>query len=266
MTETLKLKRFDMRMIKSDNTVLLLGRRNTGKSFLVRDLLSHHTDVPTGVVISPTECANRFYGNIFPPLFIHNAYTKEIVENVVKRQKIVTKKAQDHPGVDPRCIFIMDDCLYDTKWQRDENVRYIFTNGRHINILFLLTSQYPLGIPPTMRSNIDFVFILRDNMVRNRRIIYENYCGMLPTFEAFCNVLDQTTQDYECLVVHNSTRSNDITDQIYYYRASDPPPFQIGSRELWNVNNANLDREGSDDDEPYNPSAVKTRRILVKKV
>ena len=54
---TLELKRFDMRHIsfKPDENkgpvVVLIGRRDTGKSYLVRDLLFHHQDIPIGTVI-----------------------------------------------------------------------------------------------------------------------------------------------------------------------------------------------------------------------
>ena len=49
----LKLRKFDMRMIKDDCVVVLLGKRNTGKSYILRDMLTYHTDIPLGVVISP---------------------------------------------------------------------------------------------------------------------------------------------------------------------------------------------------------------------
>jgi hypothetical protein len=81
---------------------------------------------------------------------------------------------------------ILDDCLYDSSWTKDKYVRSIFMNGRHFKILFLITMQYPLGIPPNLRSNIDYVFILRDNTVGNRKRIYENYAGMFPNFDIFC--------------------------------------------------------------------------------
>jgi len=54
----LELKRFSMRDItfKPDENkgpvVVLIGRRDTGKSFLVEDLLFYHQDIPIGTVIS----------------------------------------------------------------------------------------------------------------------------------------------------------------------------------------------------------------------
>ena len=62
----LELKKFDMKNITFDANkasgpvIVLIGRRDTGKSFLVRDLLYYHQDIPIGTVISGTEAGNRF--------------------------------------------------------------------------------------------------------------------------------------------------------------------------------------------------------------
>ena len=268
----LKLRKFDISSVRDDAVIIMLGKRNTGKSFLCKDLLSYHTDMPTGVVISGTESSNGFYSKIFPPLFIYDEYKPEIVDNLVRRQKMVVKQ-KNKPGghdVDPRVVFIMDDCLYDDSWTRDVNIRSIFMNGRHMKIMFIFTMQYPLGVPPVLRANIDYVFILREQIVNNRRRIYENYCGMLPTFDVFCSVLDQTTENYECLVVDNTSRSNKIEDQIFYYKAEEAPNFTIGSRELWNTSANRMGSDSDDDgDDVLDPSKAgkkgKIRLRVVKK-
>lgn len=87
--------------------------------------------------------------------------------------------------INPYISVILDDCLYDSSWTKDKGIRSIFMNGRHHKILFLVTMQYPLGITPTLRSNVDYVFILRENIVSNRKRIYENYAGMFPSFDIF---------------------------------------------------------------------------------
>ena len=88
----LALKKFDISKIKPDKVCVFIGKRETGKSFLVKDLLYYHKDLPTGTVISGTEAANTFYGNMVPGLFIHDEYTPEVIANTLKRQKIVIKK------------------------------------------------------------------------------------------------------------------------------------------------------------------------------
>lgn len=139
---SLKLKKFNMNMIKDDSVVVMIGKRNTGKSFLTKDLLYHHQDLPAGTVISPTEHANQFYTHIVPPIFIHSEYEPKITNEFMKRQKMLKKRIMNgEKDIDGRAFLIMDDCLYDNDWKKDKIIREIFMNGRHYNIFFLLLLQ-----------------------------------------------------------------------------------------------------------------------------
>ena len=42
---------------------------------------------------------------------------------------------------------------------------------------------------------------------------------MFPSFEMFCQVMDQCTENYECLVINNNAKSNKLTDQVFWYKA-----------------------------------------------
>jgi len=206
----LNLRKFDMSKIGNGSIVVMIGKRNTGKSFLVKDLLYYKRDVPIGTVISATEGSNRFYGDLMPSLFIHEEFSPEIVSNLVKRQKIVVSKMKQQEkmygksNIDPHAYLILDDLMYDPSWIRDITIKQIFMNGRHFKLLFLITMQFSLGIPPALRGNVDYVFILRENYVSNRKRLYEHYAGMFPTFEIFCQVMNQCTENYECLVIDNT--------------------------------------------------------------
>ena len=65
---SLELKRFDMKNIGSDKVIVFIGKRETGKSILVKDLLYYHQDIPVGTVISGTEGANSYYSKIVPSI------------------------------------------------------------------------------------------------------------------------------------------------------------------------------------------------------
>ena len=275
----LELKRFDMKNITfkpneaKGPVIVLIGRRDTGKSFLVRDLLYYHQDIPIGTVISGTEEGNGFYGKMVPKLFIHNEYNTAIIENILKRQKGVLKQVKKEietfrrSTIDPRTFVILDDCLYDNTWARDKMMRLLFMNGRHWKVMLLITMQYPLGIPPTLRTNIDYVFILREPYIANRKRIYENYAGMFPTFESFCQVMDQCTENFECLVINNNSKSNKLQDQVFWYKADEHNDFRLGSKEFWELSKQINDDD--DDGEQYDPNNVKKRgqgpKIAVKK-
>lgn len=275
---TLQLKKFDMKSITfrpDQNTgpvIVLIGRRDTGKSFLVRDLLFYHQDIPIGTVISGTEAGNGFYSSHVPKLFIHDEYNTAIIENILKRQRTVLKQVKKEiesfkkSNIDPRAFVILDDCLFDDKWTRDKMMRLLFMNGRHWKIMLVITMQYPLGIPPVLRTNIDYVFILREPYIANRRRIYENYAGMFPTFESFCQVMDQCTENYECLVINNNVKSNKLHDQINWYKAEAHKDFKLGSREFWEISK---DLNSDDEEEIYDPNSrqgnQKGPKINVKK-
>ena len=143
MAAELQLKQFNMKSItfrpdeNKGPVIVLIGRRETGKSFLVQDLMYHHQDIPTGVVISGTEAGNGFYAAHVPKLFIHEEYNSSIIENIIRRQKAVLKQRDaeietyGRSAIDPRAFVILDDCLYDQTWTRDKLMRMLFMNGRH---------------------------------------------------------------------------------------------------------------------------------------
>lgn len=254
---SLKLRRFDITSIGDDKVIVLIGKRCTGKSFLVRDLLYFHQDIPIGIVISGTESANSFYGNIIPSLFIHDEYSPSLLKNILRRQKIVNKKilsekeTNGRSTIDPRAFLILDDCLYDNSWTKDTNIRALFMNGRHYHMLLVITMQYALGIPPNLRTNIDYVFILRENYVSNRKRLYEHYAGMFPTFAMFSQVMEQCTENFECIVVNNNAKSNKLEDQIYWYKAYDHSDFKIGAPKFWEHHSKNFNVHYDSDDDDF---------------
>ena len=253
--------------------IVLIGKKDTGKSFLVRDILANtRACFPVGTVISGTEVANPFFQDMVPSKLIHDKYSPGIVMNAIKRQ-LAVKQQRNHDkkahggnsNSDPRAFLILDDCLYDKSWINEESTRYVFMNGRHIDMVTLITMQYPLGITPNLRTNIDFVFILRENNITNRKRIYDNYAGMFPTFEMFCQFMDQCTENYECLVINNNSKSNKLQDQVFWYKADNHNDFRLGSKEFWELSKGLPDEQ----EEQYDPNKTKKRgagpKINVKK-
>ena len=260
----IQLKRFNIEEIKDDKVVVLIGKRDTGKSFLCKDIMSHHTNIPAGQVISGTEAANEFYSKMVPKLFIYEEYEPGIIERLLKRQRMMLDRCKESVNTDPRAFLILDDCLYDNSWTKDKNVRSLFMNGRHFKILFLITMQYALGIPPNLRTNIDYVFILRENYVSNRKRLYEHYAGMFPNFEMFCQVMDQCTENYECLVIHNNAKSNKLTDQVFWYKADNHDDYRLCSHDHWEYSASNEERLKEDTDINH-PSSSKHNYQITKK-
>jgi hypothetical protein len=226
-----KVKKFDISKMKSDAVIVLLGKRRTGKSYLVRDLLyNKRHDVPIGTVISRTDHMGHFYDQFIPPLLIHKRYTAELLKKVLKRQQMAIEEQWNKKNA----FLLMDDCLADAKdWKNDEMIKEIFFNGRWYKLLLILTMQSPMGIPPDFRTNIDYTFILKNNNAADREKIYKNYAGIFETKEMFNKVLDACTEDYNALVIDNTTHSNNISDQVFFYKAESHENFKMCSPKLW---------------------------------
>lgn len=146
-------------------------------------------------------------------------------------------------------------------------------NGRHWNIMFILIMQYALGVPPNLRCNIDWVFILRENIVSNRKRLYDHYAGMFPTFDMFCSTMDQCTNNYECLVIHNSSRSNKLDEQVYWYKANSHDTFKVCTKEAWAYSDNNYIEDDNENNyeettniEEYMRSKRKGPELKIKKI
>ena len=256
------IKKFDMKKIPQDATCVFIGRRRTGKTTLVKDLLFHHQNFPVGTVISGTEESNGLFSKIVPPLFIHGEISPLILDNYVKSQKNVMKMIQEETAAgiqsrkDPRSFLILDDCMYDDSWTHDKNIRYLFMNGRWLKVFFIITMQYPLGIPPALRTNVDYTFILREPFANNRKRIFENYGSAFPSFEFFCQMMDQCTENFGCIVVDNTSQSTKLEDTVYWYKADIHPDFRIGSPEMWRKSEE-VTRQHDDDHNKYDPNAAR---------
>ena len=128
--------------------------------------------------------------------------------------------------------------------------------------------QFPLGIQPALRTNVDYVFILKEPYMSNRRRIFDNYAAAFPSFEFFCQIMDQCTENFECLVINNNTRSNRLEDSVFWYKADIRGDFRIGAPEIWQ-RNAMIYRDKDEEDvNIYDPAGGKKLRgpaIVVRK-
>lgn len=271
----LELRKFDPRNLKDDSVVLFIGKRNVGKSFCLKYIMSFHQSIPVGVVVSPTERANHFFESWVPKMLLYDEYTEGTVSKFLDRQTKITdqynneKKKYGRTDLDPRAFLILDDCLYDKSWPNSKNIRCLFMNGRHYKVFFLITMQYPLGIPPHLRANVDYIFIFRDNQIKNRERIYQQYAGMFPSFDIFSQVMDQCTENFECLVIDNKVQSNKLEDQVFWFKACENQ-FRLCSKELWDMQALDEERRAmgladEPDEEPhFDPNAFKVRKNAQK--
>ena len=248
----IELKTFDLSQVRRDSTVVFIGRRRSGKSFTLRELMYSVRDISSGLVISGSEHASPFFEDFIPSSFIYKDYDESILENLMKqlakKKKRARKKKREFKDT---AFLVLDDMNYDKSWVKDKAVREIFMNGRHFNLMFIITLQYPLGIGPDLRGNIDYTFLYNTNIDADRDRIFTSFAGVLKTrqiFDQYMNALEE----FECLVIDNACRSSNLSDCVYIYKGKQTPSFKVGCKKYWQLHYEymkNNPEESSDDDE-----------------
>jgi hypothetical protein len=225
---TLQLKKFNPSKMADDKVCIFIGKRGSGKTTLVTDILWHKRHIPIGVVMSGTEDGNHYYKQFVPDLFIHGDFSKDTIEKILDRQKRIVSSGKETPA-----FLLLDDCMYDKSYMKETCIRQCFMNGRHWKLFFMLTMQYCMDLSPDLRANVDYIFVMREPVIKNRQRLYENFFGIFPNFKMFSDVFDACTENYECLVFDNTSKSNRIEDCVFYYKAPIRKNFRIGSPAMW---------------------------------
>lgn len=254
----IQLRKFRPENMPDDKVIVFIGKRGTGKSTLVTDILYHKKHLPAGIVMSATEEGNHHYQQFIPDLFIYGDYDKEAIERVLDRQKQIIGSGGKNSGA----FLLLDDCMYDRKFMKDICIRQCFMNGRHWKIFFMLTMQYCMDLTPDLRANVDYVFILRENVIQNREKLYKSFFGIFPTFDMFNQIMTACTENYECLVLDNTSKSNKIEDCVFWYKAKVRTGFRIGSPQLWNYHNKNYNTKHKQDDSKVDPRKIQRRQTV----
>lgn len=228
----LPIKKFDCSKLTQFATVMCIGKRGTGKTTLIRDIMSHMAKrLDFGIAMCGTEETARDMGEFIPPSCIYNDFSAEALDVLLKHQKKTIMA-----GRYKKTFLIMDDTLYDKSTLRSKNMRMLFMNGRHRKIFYLCAVQYLMDIPPDLRSNVDFVFALKENIIGNREKLWKCFFGMFSDYKEFSTVMDECTAGYDCMVLDNTVRSNNVSDCVFWYRADRTiPTYHSGSAGFWTL-------------------------------
>ena len=272
----LRIKRFNIKSMPDNVTIAMIAKRGSGKSFLTRELLFHKRHIPTTIAISKTERLNKFYGDFIPDIYIYENYSNELLSKVYARQSKIfedneRRKKDGKKPKDDRMMLIMDDCMSSKgSWVKEEPILELFFNGRHHHLSFILTMQYSLGIPPEMRSNFDYIFLLAEDFTNNRKRLYEHYAGMFPDFASFNDAFSVLTEDFGCMVINNKIHTTDITEKVFWFKAKETPIFTMGSKKYKKHHKKYYDNNWNRKIQVFDPSSLSSKKkknnIIIEKI
>jgi predicted AAA+ superfamily ATPase len=226
---SIRIRKFDSSSIKESRIIFILGKRNTGKSVLMKDLLYHMPRPDYVVAMAPTEDTLRMYREFLPESSIFNHFSQEKLDKIVSVQRELVNRNKKRT-----LLIILDDCLYQKGVLKSTSMRSIFFNGRHDNISLICAAQYMMEVDVSLRTNVDYIFSMRENILTNRQKLYKYYFGQFAKFEEFDKVMNACTQDYKALVLDGTVSSTTPTDCVLWYKARvDIPPFRLSKGVFW---------------------------------
>lgn len=196
----IQLRQFNPQRIRSNSIILCIGRRNSGKSVCLRHIMSFHPSIQMGTVVSPTETAD----NWTPNTTMHTSLTETTISTFIEAQSSRRQNA-----------FLVLDNGYRINF---EDMEHLLMNTRQYQAFILITMSYPYEVPPFVPVCVDYVFVFKCTNKRDQKRIYEQYAGMFPSFSVFSQVMDQCTEDFECLVIDNTATSNNLEDQVFRFK------------------------------------------------
>lgn len=186
---------------------------------------------PTGRVFMGTEGGYQKFCEIFHPLYVSNYYDEEQEKSHILRQRTcVIENGKEYQG--NYAINILDDVSDDPAIYKTKIMKGLFKLGsQHWNQLLMIGSQYAIDMPPDIRKATSYVALFREPEEGERKKLYANFGGMAGSYPNFCQLMDQLTGDYTCLIFKKRSQSNDIEECVFWYKTKVLPPWKFGCKE-----------------------------------
>lgn len=226
----IRVRRFDASTIKESRIIFIIGKRHTGKSVLMKDLLYHMPRPDYVLAMAPTEDTLVMFREFLPESCIYDHFSQEKLERTVTLQRELVNR-----GKKRTVLIVLDDCLYQKGVLKSNAMRSIFFNGRHDHISLICAAQYMMEVDVSLRTNIDYLFTMRENILTNRQKLFKYYFGQFAKFDEFDKVMTACTQDYRSLVMDGTVSTTaTATDCVMWYRAAyNIPDFRLCKPVYW---------------------------------
>lgn len=191
--------------ISIPHVIYILGPRNSGKSTLVREMLTNYKlfkqRFDSVYVFSPTFKYQSVFSDIkFDENKVFDNFDETKIEEIIEENKKYMGEV----------LIILDDCITSTNFKKTNNdhpLSRIASIGRHFKISIWCISQKLNAISTTFRTNCDGVILFRTNILEQKEA-FQTWSGPVSTFNEFQQIFDHCTKErYNFLYYNNQNNS-----------------------------------------------------------
>lgn len=200
------------------SSILIIGKRGSGKSSLIRNILKKMA-YNKAIVFSPSSNELVPY-SIKRNIEYYDQYDAKVIESAIEQSHILARtSSQILRNKPPNRVFVFDNLpeQLNGSFFRNKEINKLILNGRHYGASCIITNVN-IQIPPIIRQNMDYVFILR-NENRTIKRIYDEYQNHNLSYVNFLEIHGTITNKTRSnFTVFDNTKPNG--NNIYYYRLS----------------------------------------------
>lgn len=178
--ESFKLEKFNFNEIVKSSNILVFGQIDD-------NLINYIKNMSFGLIFS----SNDIYSKHFDKSCIYQKYNKTMVNKLINKQ-CKSKDIQynlifgnKRMKKDTNTFIIFDN----QSFTNDNIMREVIFNGRIYNITVILIFDKFTPLTPSIRENIDYLFLSKNNNDKDN--IYKYYLKCMLSFEVFNIVYDE---------------------------------------------------------------------------
>jgi len=231
-----ELRQFDPTSMKAGRNCLYTGRAGTGKTTLMFDVAGKKPKPHFAVAMTPSPDVASDFRRVLPRSCVYESYRRDVVE---KAADIASALVEN--GKEKFVEIYLDDCMSEKGMMaKSPAYRTIAMRGRHMGPLaYTNCVQYLMDMPADIRSQIHYVFCMKETSKKNIKKLYEDIFSMVPTLKMFEKIFKMVTEDYKCLVLDNTLGTSDPEKCLFWYKAErKTPDYKLCKPVYWRIDRA----------------------------
>jgi hypothetical protein len=228
----MQIRQLDISSVPDSGVNVFIGRRKSGKTVNILDFLYHkRRSFAYGIVFCGSKATVQAYEKCIPSTYIYDSFDSDLLKRFFDKQERDVELGTAKP-----VFVLLDDLMFDKSCVlKDKTVRRIFMNGRHAKVCLMMSLQYSMDLHPSMRQQIDYIFLSREKNPHYREKLYHNYNVCFRTASDFDRTMQACTQNFETFVLSScsDTQSDAPEDNVFWHKSKLGRTFQVGSRRWW---------------------------------